>query len=535
MKRRHFIKSMSALGATMAAPQVFMNQGFIKDANAAINDVNVVFPDVRPQVINIFMYGGASELAGNLTNIDDINANSQNKYPDSVTLTNDLGGKITPHGFWGETGGVFDQDPAQHNGAGGQEMEAMLSNGHMSVYRTINRIKIDTKAHRTSIQSSQKGILDFESSAGMGAKLAAVLAANEQGFGDKYGKGPAELVMPFVSFEGASTTLEQGSGLNLPYLNLKGISLDSQLSNPYKRSGNDPIANPISVDMDELVNKVSPPNRKDRYQQVVEQFKNRENLEDLIDQFEGQLGITPVIPAGATEDLGPPDVNGIPEFATGAPGTGRVKYPDNNFSERLQAAVTLALNNEDSLFIAVSTGGLGGWDDHDNAIPKYEERMRELMKSMQAAMLHIQYAGDTVNNPTAAEQGLIPSASGRRTDNIVINIHGDFGRNVNLNSSMGWDHGNNQNLYTFGGAAVRPAGALGKVVGKTRRIGDSGQNRQYTDPTGTSYQAEPMSIAATVYSYFGVQDPTELTKDSQFNPNGEPKIDETVAGEGTLF
>lgn len=540
MKRRRFIKSMGALGATMAAPQFFTNQGFIKQAHAiaSVSDANVIFPDVRPQVINIFMYGGPSELAGNLTNIGDITANSQNPYPDSVvTNNNTAGGKITPHGFWGDSDG----DSSNNDGAGGLEMEAMLDNSHLSVYRTINRLKDNTRAHRNSINSSQKGSLDIDLAAGMGTNLAAVIAANQTAFGDKYGKSVQELVLPFVSFEGATTALV-GDGTNaLPYLNLKGISLDSALNNPYSRSGNNPN-DPLIARIDALVDSVSPPDRTDRYRKVVEQFQNRKDLENLIDGFRDKIDDTPLIPAGATEDLGPVDGNGVPEFATAATG-GRVEYPDNGFADRLKAAVTLAVNNPDSLFIAVSTGGLGGWDDHDNAIPKYEQRMRNLMKAMRAAMLHIQYAGDS-RNVSALDKGVIdrPEIVGRSTNNIVINIHGDFGRNVNLNGSMGWDHGNNQNLYTFGGdfnvanagAALRP-GNLGKVVGQTKRIGDPGQNRQFTSPEDSSYQAEPMSIAATVYSYFGVQNPEVLTSDLQMNPSGDPKIDETVAGEPTLF
>ncbi len=531
MKRRRFIKSMGALGATMAAPQIFTGKSFIKRAHAlapfpfpAPLSADVIFPSVRPQVINIFMYGGPSELAGNLTNIDEITANSQNPYPSGVVTTNDIaGGKITPNGFWGEDDGVFDSDPRNHNGAGGGEMEAMLAEGHMSIYRTINRLKANTRAHRNSIHTSQKGALDFESSGGMGTKLALVLAHNSADFEAQYGKPVEELILPFASFEGDTTALAVDSNNPLNILNLKGISLDTNLSNPYTRSGN---GNAMAAKIDALVEKMSPSNRTDRYTKVVEQFSNRAKLESLIDGFGAQLDVTPIIPTGATEDLGPAN-----EYGTIG---GRVQYPDNGFADRLKAAVTLALNNPDSLFIAVGTGGLGGWDDHDNSIPKYERRMRNLMKAMRAAMLHIQYAGDS-RNATADAQGLIADAAGRQTDNIIINIHGDFGRNVNLNGSMGWDHGNNQNLYTFGGAAVRPAGALGKVVGKTERIGTPGQNRQWTNPTDDSYQAEPMSIASSVYAYFGVQNPEVLTSDPNINPSGDPKIDETVAGEPTLF
>ena len=56
-----------------------------------------------------------------------------------------------------------------------------------------------------------------------------------------------------------------------------------------------------------------------------------------------------------------------------------------------------------------------------------------------------------------------------------------------------------------------------------------------TEPAQGSYEAEPMSVASTVYSYFGVQNPEVLTRDDELNPGGVPKIDETVAGEPPLF
>ena len=103
-------------------------------------------------------------------------------------------------------------------------------------------------------------------------------------------------------------------------------------------------------------------------------------------------------------------------------------------------------------------------------------------------------------------------------NNIVINVFGDFGRNVNVNDSQGWDHGNNQNLYTLGGADI-PGRVLGKLVGKTQRIGTAFKNRQFTSPTEDSYQCEPFAIASTLFQYFGVQNPEVLT--------GETAIDES--------
>jgi uncharacterized protein (DUF1501 family) len=123
--------------------------------------------------------------------------------------------------------------------------------------------------------------------------------------------------------------------------------------------------------------------------------------------------------------------------------------------------------------------------------------MQALMDALEVAAKHMRLAG---------------------ADNIVINIFGDFGRNVNVNNSMGWDHGNNQNLYTLGGSAIAER-ALGKLAGTTKRIGTPFENRQYTSPRNSSYQCEPFAIASSMFKYFGVQNPEILT--------GEPPIDES--------
>jgi hypothetical protein len=68
---------------------------------------------------------------------------------------------------------------------------------------------------------------------------------------------------------------------------------------------------------------------------------------------------------------------------------------------------------------------------------------------------------------------------------------------------------------------------LGKIVGSTQRVGDPGTNNQVTEPVENSYEAEPMSIASMVYSYFGVQNPEILTADPDRNPDGDVAINDT--------
>ncbi len=484
MKRRTFIKSVGALGFTASLPAMFSNESLIKQVSAApaLNEVNFVAPQVMPQVINVFLYGGPSELAGNLTNIDDINGNSQNPYPGNLLrATTEENGRITRNGLWSD--------------AGGDAMEDMLASGDMTIYRTVNRRRNNTRAHRPSIFSCLTGNLDIDNSPGMGTTLAAVLYKNRASLN----KPIDQFVLPFVSFEGASTAFISDPNNPLP-LGMRSISLDQRFDNPYSRGNNrfdealEKLAAQMSVGADT------------RYEKAFAGFKTRRELEQLIDGFSTTLNDSASLPV-------------LPEGDVDAGDDGRLQYPNTRYTDRIKAAVTLAIANPDSLFITVG-GGLGGWDDHNSAIEEYTGRMQALMTTLRAATKHIKY-------------GTRPG--GGSTGNIIINVFGDFGRNVNLNNSMGWDHGNNQNLYTFGGADLRPANALGKIVGKTERFGSSKQNRQFTRPTDDSYEFEPTAIAATVYSYFGVQNPEVLTRDSRYSLQGETAIDETVAGEPPMF
>ena len=167
MNRRKFLKRASALGIGATAPTLFGVPGFINQAsaNSVLEDADFVLPNIMPQVINVFLYGGPSELAGNLTNMDLINNNSENPYPDALRQALSDGGQVTEHGFWAS--------------AGGNAMEDMLAAGDLSVYRTINRRKNNTRAHRPSVFSSLKGSLAIDAAPGMGSTLAALINANK--------------------------------------------------------------------------------------------------------------------------------------------------------------------------------------------------------------------------------------------------------------------------------------------------------------------------------------------------------------------
>ena len=82
MNKRNFLKSIAALGGSALLPSSINPLSMYKTASAGVDysAADVVAPDVMPQVINIFLYGGPSELSGNLTNIQEIEDNSQNSY-----------------------------------------------------------------------------------------------------------------------------------------------------------------------------------------------------------------------------------------------------------------------------------------------------------------------------------------------------------------------------------------------------------------------------------------------------------------------
>jgi hypothetical protein len=540
MKRRNFIKSMGAVGASALLPSTwptaFNMSTMYRAANAAVDyaGAQIAAPAIMPQVINIFLYGGPSELSGNLTNIVDIDANSQNSYATAFgteILAFDADGTgdngfITPNGFW--------------RGAGGLDMEFLLNgNGtpgdnHMSVYRTLMKTKDGTRSHRESILMSLKGSLDIENSAGVGTRIAATLYANKASYaGSKYADGTDvdmdNMILPFVSFEGDTRAFALDPDYSELPLELRGTTLNEDLQDPYNRT---PNTDGNSAKLDAMVGKkLADPVYSSRFASVIGADELRSYLAQKIGNLQAASGVLPDITDPDDQaELGLPRVDDNNSIDLRYPGG------NNRYSERIQAAVTLAVENPGSLYITVG-GGLGGWDDHNNGIDNYPNRMNQLFAALKAAALHIKYSGTQTAGVTGTPGGNLD----RRTDNIVINVFGDFGRRVNLNNSEGWDHGNNQNLWTIGGAGVVSAangGAprqLGKVVGRTVRVGTPGTNNQVTEPTADSYTFEPMSVAASVYSYFGVQNPEILTADPDLNPAGDQAINEEEEGEGPLF
>jgi hypothetical protein len=501
MKRRNFLKFASSMAAARALPIGLGMSALAQRAYASspnYSAVNIALPAGLPQIINIFMYGGASELAGNLTNIVDINTHSMNDYSASnafgsgiLTSTTD-GGQITANNFWANAGGVH--------------MEDMLTAGDMAVYRTIYKQKRATRSHRESIYMSHKGTIDIENAPGVGSRLALMMMENASSYAgatmaDGSMMGSLDgLTLPFVSFEGDSQTFALDPSNTMPNY-LRGLTMDDQFNNPYSRGSLGGSETSINALLQTRLTQIE--SSRSKYSAAWNGFDKRDELEgrmtDLSDLLEGT------------------DSNGNLSSAAVL----GVTYPNTSFGRQLEAAVTLAIHNPQTLYMAVGTPGLGGWDDHNNGIDRYPDRMEQLMEAIKTGMAHIN-----------ASNGVDTLAGNTRTttDNIIINVMGDFGRLVNLNGSGGWDHANNQNLYTFGGAGVRPAkeaAAMGTVVGTTARSGTSKTNNQYTVPTTDSPTWEPMSVASSIYGYFGATNSNVMTA-SPDNLDGDARLEDKL-------
>ena len=444
MKRRDFIKLSMATSTAVLLPS------FTYAKNLDLSQINFdssINRSNSAQTIIIFMYGGASQLGGNLTNIEEIKSASESDYEDY------FGGLTsTEHGCWQE--------------AGGSHMESLLADGDMTLFRCCySQIREDenNKAHGSCTVQNQKGSFD-DNSAGILANLAQILEANDI--------VNENSIMPFVTLEGESKFYSEGNKPLSAFLKPVGISEDLE-DNPYNRRERqwsyytrkereipdyDDRDNGFSAALYAKMDKLAQKNNANG--KIKDAFSKRASLSTFI------TGISDSI----TPDLG---VDAYPE--------------NDRFSEKLETAIKILSENTDTKVVTIGTGGLGGWDDHNEA-RDYVERTESLFRSLKSAMAHIK-AKD-------------------KEQNINIMVFGEFGRNVNLNSALGWDHGNLQNLYVLGGKGYFDhKGVVGETV-----LEDTGEiNRLYLKPKKGSYQFEPLSIAATLYKIYGIANPKTLT------------------------
>ena len=274
MQRRNFIKLSLVACASLMLPKssyaadVDFNQiGF----DGAVHTTN------SAQTIMIYMYGGASSLAGNLSNIDEIKSESQSDYDNYFR-------GITPtvNNCWQE--------------AGGAHMEDMIAAGDMTLFRSCYsqvRENIGNKAHGSCTVQNQKGSFD-EEGGGIVANLAQVL--KREGVIDE------NTILPFVTLEGESNFYAEGREPLEAYL--KPAGLDESFSNPYKRYVRDwykytaderQIANYNNADtgfdpaLDTEMNRLAQSHNLN--EKITNAFEKRGTLSDFIDNI--ALATTP--------------------------------------------------------------------------------------------------------------------------------------------------------------------------------------------------------------------------------------------------
>ena len=443
MRRRNFIK-LSLLTSTAVLLPSF---SFSKELDLSqIQFSTSINMDNEVQTIIIYMYGGASQLGGNLSNIDEIKTLSQSNYDNYFR-----GITPTKNHCWQE--------------AGGTHMESLIENGDMTLFRCCYsevREEEGNKSHGSCTSQNQKGSFD-DNGAGLLVNLAQILYANNI--------VNETSVMPFITLEGESNFYTEG---HLPLHDfLKPVGINEDLENPYGRYERDwRYYTDTESDIPDYDDKIKGFNaalyatmdtlaqRNNQEGKIKEAFTKRASLDKFIEN----------IALSTTPDLG------------------LDAYPQNNrFADKLQTAIKILAKNKDTKVITIGTGGLGGWDDHNEA-RDYVERTESLFKTLRSAMAHLK-----------AEN---------KEQTINIMVFGEFGRNVNLNSALGWDHGNLQNFYVLGGKNYfNHKGVVGETtVENTGKI-----NRLYLKPKQGSYAFEPLSIAATLYKIYGVENPETLT------------------------
>lgn len=443
MKRREFIKLSLAACVSLALP-TFSSAADLDQVNFSQNEFN----SNAAQMIMIFMYGGASQLGGNLTNIEEIKDKSQSDYSYFRGLT------PTANGCWQEAGGVH--------------MEEMMDNGDMTLFRTCYshiREAAGNKAHGLCTVQNQKGSFADES-AGMVTNLAQIL--------EKNGVIDENSVMPFVTLEGESNFYAQD---NLPLSSyLKAVGLDENFENPYKRN----VRNWMYYTQAE---RESAPDTYNNAQTGFDPALDTA-MNSLAQQHNTNVKIKSAFTKRSSLSVFIDDISEAvtPDLADNA-------YPANDrFANKIEASIKILAGNSDTKVITINTGGLGGWDDHNEA-RDYVTRNESMFKSLKSAMAHLEALG--------------------KKETISIMVFSEFGRNVNLNSALGWDHGNLQNLYILGGKNYfTHRGVVGETV-----VQDRGAiNRLYLQPKTGTYEFEPLSIAATMYRAFGIQNPEILTE-----------------------
>jgi uncharacterized protein (DUF1501 family) len=396
---------------------VLATTGFASEFNQTVFETN------SAQVLAIFLPGGSSQLAGNLTNFADINRLSENSYPNSFT--------VTENGFWKE--------------AGGSDMEEMLASKQLTVVRTIFRgEESNTRSHGIQIVQNQTGSLNAEKS-GFFADILNILNQNSA--------ISESVVLPALSFTGGTPIIYHKGDLNLPsYLNFSTI--DSNLDNPYSMRKNGYL--------------------EDGEDEMLQSLADRRNLETENALFEKASSNFVIKRELATfvDDIAEKEVS--------------TSFPNTIYGNSIKSALKMMVHNSNSKLGFIE---FGGWDDHSGAVNNYKSRMYQLFEALHSGVEYLK---------------------SERNRKISIWVFTEFGRNVNLNDSLGWDHGNIFNLFVLGNNPTYLK--MGKIVGETEIFKpELSGNRVYMKPIENSEKFEPFSIASTIEKIFGIENPHLLT------------------------
>jgi hypothetical protein len=447
MKRRSFIKLSIAATSAIWVPEFSYASELHLDE---ISFSEATYNNNKAQTLIIFLYGGASQLAGNISNLDEIRTDSQKSYDYFGNITK------TANNCWKE--------------AGGDAMETLLDNGDMTIFRTCYsavREMNENKAHGVCTLQNQLGTFD-EHAAGMLSNLAQILEANHV--------IDSNTLMPFVTMEGESRFYTEGYQPVSSYL--KPVGIDEAFDNPYARNCIRRWFYYTEEERESAPDTYSKSDEEGGFDPALtaklDQMAQQHNIQgDISDAFKKRKSLSDFIKTLS---------------AVKTPDLGEEAYPEDNlFAKKIETAVKLLVHNPDTKVLTMGTGGLGGWDDHNEA-RDYMRRMKDLFESLRSAMAHLRAEG--------------------KDQTVNIMVFGEFGRNVNLNSANGWDHGNLQNFYLLGGKGYFNHQG---IVGETKVVKTGEVNRLYLHPKENTYWFEPMSIAATLYKIYGIDNPEIMT------------------------
>jgi len=405
------------------------------------------------QTIIVYLSGGPSPLSGNLSNLTEINKSSQNNY------NGHFGGTYLTkmeYDLWKQAGGTY--------------MKNMLDNGEMTIFRACyskEREMVNNKAHGVCAQQNMNGNFNL-SKPGMLTNLERIMGLS--GVDDKS-------KLQFMTLAGTTGFYKGDSKPGT-----KPISIGYTLSNPFNRSlssyvfytDKDRVASDYAKTLPKLdglmdSNAINNNNIISMNSFIVDRKKIDKKISDVAKERNNGSGKDKNLAAyGYTEA--------------------------DRFHKTLATSIELLDSNPDTRTITIGTAGLGGWDDHSYCKVNYTRRMNNLFKGLESSMRHLDGIG--------------------KKENINIIVFGEFGRNVNLNQSFGWDHGNLQNLFILGGTNYfNHFGGEKAIIGET--VVDNGgrpkSGRVWLKPKKDTYVVNPLSIAATIYHLNGIENPKELT------------------------